>query len=69
MDLLLNSCSFLVKWNTLIVVVRLVKEQMGNGKSQETLASIGQQSSSEKGAEEQEEETGEGSICNNDVFH
>ncbi|XP_076734493.1 piezo-type mechanosensitive ion channel component 2 [Maylandia zebra] len=41
---------------------RLVKEQMGNGKSQETLASIGQQSSSEKGAEEQEEETGEETV-------
>lgn len=42
------------------MVGRLVKEQIGNAKSQETLASVGQQSSSEKGAEEQEEETGEG---------
>lgn len=43
---------------------RLVKEQMGNGKSQETLDSVGLQTSSEKGAEEEEEEeeepTGEG---------
>ncbi|KAM7412257.1 hypothetical protein PAMA_021957 [Pampus argenteus] len=37
---------------------RLVKEQMGNGKSQETLSSIGLQTPSEKGAEEQEETTG-----------
>ncbi|XP_037629066.1 piezo-type mechanosensitive ion channel component 2 isoform X2 [Sebastes umbrosus] len=34
---------------------RLVKEQMGSGKSQETLNSVGLQSSSEKGAEELEE--------------
>ncbi|XP_070695122.1 piezo-type mechanosensitive ion channel component 2 [Pempheris klunzingeri] len=38
---------------------RLVKEQMGNAKSQETLDSVGLQSSSEQGAEEQEENTGE----------
>ncbi|KAE8293253.1 Piezo-type mechanosensitive ion channel component 2 Protein FAM38B [Larimichthys crocea] len=38
---------------------RLVKEQMGTGKSQETLDSIGLQTSSEKGSEEQEETTGE----------
>ncbi|XP_008287485.1 piezo-type mechanosensitive ion channel component 2 [Stegastes partitus] len=38
---------------------RLVKEQMGTGKSQETLDSIGLQSTSEKGAEEQDETTGE----------
>ncbi|KAM7404453.1 hypothetical protein PAMP_011798 [Pampus punctatissimus] len=37
---------------------RLVKEQTGNGKSQETLSSIGLQTPSEKGAEEQEETTG-----------
>ncbi|KAF6735527.1 Piezo-type mechanosensitive ion channel component 2 [Oryzias melastigma] len=34
---------------------RLVKEQLGNGKSQETLDSIALQTSFEKGAEEQEE--------------
>ncbi|RVE70309.1 hypothetical protein OJAV_G00063360 [Oryzias javanicus] len=34
---------------------KLVKEQMGNGKSQETLDSIALQTSFEKGAEEQEE--------------
>ncbi|KAM4738104.1 piezo-type mechanosensitive ion channel component 2 [Anableps anableps] len=34
---------------------RLVKEQTGNGRSQETLNSIGLQSSSEKGPEEQQE--------------
>lgn len=33
---------------------------MGNGKSQETLDSVGLQTYSEKGAEEQEEMTGEG---------
>ena len=33
---------------------------MGNSKSQETLDSIGLQSSSERGPEEQEEMTGEG---------
>ncbi|TKS77326.1 Piezo-type mechanosensitive ion channel component 2 [Collichthys lucidus] len=38
---------------------RLVKEQMGTGKSQETLDSIGLQTSSEKGSEDQEETTGE----------
>ncbi|KAK5599952.1 hypothetical protein CRENBAI_012981 [Crenichthys baileyi] len=34
---------------------RLLKEQTGNGRSQETLDSIGLQTSSEKGAEEQQE--------------
>lgn len=43
---------------------RLLKEQMGNGKSQETLDSVGLQTSSERGADEQEERTGEG----NDSF-
>lgn len=33
---------------------------MGNGKSQETLDSVGLQTSSEKGAEDQEEKTEEG---------
>lgn len=37
---------------------------MGNGKSQETLDSVGLQTSSERGADEQEETTGEG----NDSF-
>ncbi|KAM6924897.1 piezo-type mechanosensitive ion channel component 2 [Xenentodon cancila] len=38
---------------------RLVKEQMGNAKSQETLDSINLQTSSEKSAEEQDETKGE----------
>ncbi|XP_035801250.1 piezo-type mechanosensitive ion channel component 2 isoform X1 [Amphiprion ocellaris] len=38
---------------------RLVKEQMGGGRSQETLDSVGLQPSPEKGAEDQEETTGE----------
>uniref|UniRef100_A0A3Q1F967 Uncharacterized protein n=1 Tax=Acanthochromis polyacanthus TaxID=80966 RepID=A0A3Q1F967_9TELE len=38
---------------------RLVKEQMGSGRSQETLDSVGLQPSSDKGAEDQEETTGE----------
>lgn len=37
-----------------------MKEQLGNGKSQETLDSVGLQTSSEKEADEQEEATGEG---------
>ncbi|XP_031142000.1 piezo-type mechanosensitive ion channel component 2 [Sander lucioperca] len=41
---------------------RLVKEQMGNGKSQETLDSVGLQTSSEKGAVEQEETTEEETV-------
>ncbi|XP_014195171.2 piezo-type mechanosensitive ion channel component 2 [Haplochromis burtoni] len=57
-----NEISDTIKENIQKLQKRLVKEQMGNGKSQETLASIGQQSSSEKGAEDQEEETGEETV-------
>ncbi|XP_054465286.1 piezo-type mechanosensitive ion channel component 2 [Anoplopoma fimbria] len=42
---------------------RLVKEQIGNGKSQETLDSIGLQTSSEKGAGEQEETAEEENVA------
>ncbi|XP_030590436.1 piezo-type mechanosensitive ion channel component 2 [Archocentrus centrarchus] len=57
-----NEIADTVKENIQKLQKRLLKEQMGNGKSQETLASIGQQSSSEKGAEEQEDMTGDETV-------
>ncbi|XP_060912625.1 piezo-type mechanosensitive ion channel component 2 [Labrus mixtus] len=51
--------SEIIKENLEKIQKRLVKEQMGNGKSQETLDSIGLQSSQDKGAEAQEDMTGE----------
>ncbi|XP_035014498.2 piezo-type mechanosensitive ion channel component 2 [Hippoglossus stenolepis] len=56
-----NVISEIIKENIEKLQKRLVKEEMGNGKSQETLDDIGQQASFERGAEEQEETTGEGS--------
>ncbi|XP_035513016.1 piezo-type mechanosensitive ion channel component 2 [Morone saxatilis] len=60
-----NVISDTIKENIEKFQKRLVKEQMGSAKSQETLASVGLQSSSEKGAEEQEETTGEESDPSN----
>ncbi|XP_041859109.1 piezo-type mechanosensitive ion channel component 2 [Melanotaenia boesemani] len=60
-----NMISDLIKENIEKLQKRLVKEQMGNAKSQETLDSIGLQSSSEKGAEEQEETTGDETMQSN----
>ncbi|KAI3357269.1 hypothetical protein L3Q82_015721 [Scortum barcoo] len=57
-----NVISETIKENIEKFQKRLVKEQMGSGKSQETLDNIGLQSSSEKGAEEQEETTGDESV-------
>nr|XP_020470497.1 piezo-type mechanosensitive ion channel component 2-like [Monopterus albus] len=54
-----NVVSETIKENIEKFQKRLVKEQMGNGRSQETLDRVGLQTSSEKGAEEQEEATGE----------
>ncbi|KAF3696681.1 Piezo-type mechanosensitive ion channel component 2 Protein FAM38B [Channa argus] len=51
----LNLISETIKENIESIQKRLVKEQMGNGKSQETLTSIRLQTSMEKGIEEQEE--------------
>nr|XP_029133923.1 piezo-type mechanosensitive ion channel component 2-like [Labrus bergylta] len=51
--------SEIIKENLEKIQKRLVKEQMGNGKSQETLDSVGLQSSQDKGAEAQEDTTGE----------
>lgn len=42
---------------------RLVKEQMETGKSQETLDSVGLQSSSVKEADDLESRTGEGTVA------
>ncbi|XP_053280799.1 piezo-type mechanosensitive ion channel component 2 [Pleuronectes platessa] len=56
-----NVISENIKENIEKLQKRLVKEDMGNGKSQETLDDIGPQASFERGAEEQEETTGEGS--------
>ncbi|XP_029291030.1 LOW QUALITY PROTEIN: piezo-type mechanosensitive ion channel component 2 [Cottoperca gobio] len=57
-----NVISETIKENIEKIQKRLVKEQMGNGKSQETLDSVGLQSSSEKGAEGQEEKTEEETV-------
>ncbi|KAL6119927.1 uncharacterized protein ACO6RY_04388 [Pungitius sinensis] len=54
-----NVISEAIKENIEKFQKRMVKEQLGNGKSQETLDSIGLQSSSEKRAGEQEETTKE----------
>lgn len=53
-------CGYLSKYKIYFMFFRMVKEQLGDGKSQETLDSVGLQSSSEKGAGEQEETTKEG---------
>ncbi|XP_049437555.1 piezo-type mechanosensitive ion channel component 2 [Epinephelus fuscoguttatus] len=50
-----NVISDTIKENIEKFQKRLVKEQMGNAKSQETLDSVGLQTSSERGADEQEE--------------
>ncbi|XP_059190060.1 piezo-type mechanosensitive ion channel component 2 [Centropristis striata] len=50
-----NVISEIIKENIVKIQKRLVKEQIGNGKSQETLDSVGLQTSSERGADEQEE--------------
>ncbi|XP_067447829.1 piezo-type mechanosensitive ion channel component 2 [Thunnus thynnus] len=55
----INVISETIKENIEKLQKRLLKEQIGNGKSQETLDSIELQTSSEKGAEEQEETTGD----------
>ncbi|KAI4823385.1 hypothetical protein KUCAC02_011971, partial [Chaenocephalus aceratus] len=57
-----NVISENIKENIEKIQKRLVKEQMGNGKSQETLDSVGLQTSSEKGAEDQEEKTEEEAV-------
>ncbi|XP_034065209.1 piezo-type mechanosensitive ion channel component 2 [Gymnodraco acuticeps] len=58
----MNVISEIIKENIEKIQKRLVKEQMGNGKSQETLDSVGLQTSSEKGAEDQEEKTEEEAV-------
>lgn len=55
---LCSICLIICEWN--IFSLRLVKENLGNGKSQETLDSVGLQTSLEKGDEELEETRGEG---------
>ncbi|XP_068996597.1 piezo-type mechanosensitive ion channel component 2 [Embiotoca jacksoni] len=55
----INVISDTVKENIEQLQKRLMKEQMGHGKSQETLDSIRLQTSSEKGPDEQEETTGD----------
>ncbi|KAI9531017.1 hypothetical protein NQZ68_000509 [Dissostichus eleginoides] len=57
-----NVISETIKENIEKFQKRLVKEQMGNGKSQETLDSVGLQTSSEKGAADQEEMTEEEAV-------
>ncbi|XP_040009105.1 piezo-type mechanosensitive ion channel component 2 [Xiphias gladius] len=57
-----NVISEIIKENIEKFQKRLVKEQLGNGTSQETLDSVGLQTSLEKEAEEQDETTGEGSV-------
>ncbi|XP_078110731.1 piezo-type mechanosensitive ion channel component 2 [Sander vitreus] len=57
-----NVISETIKENIAKFQKRLVKEQMGNGKSQETLDSVGLQTSSEKGAVEREETTEEETV-------
>ncbi|KAK1898996.1 Piezo-type mechanosensitive ion channel component 2, partial [Dissostichus eleginoides] len=57
-----NVISETIKENIEKFQKRLVKEQMGNGKSQETLDSVGLQTSSEKGAADQEETTEEEAV-------
>ncbi|KAK5863316.1 hypothetical protein PBY51_000354 [Eleginops maclovinus] len=57
-----NVISETIKENIEKIQKRLSKEQMGNGKSQETLDSVGLQTSSEKGAEEQEDMTEEEAV-------
>ncbi|KAK2851179.1 hypothetical protein Q5P01_007455 [Channa striata] len=58
----LNVISETIKENIENIQKRLVKEQMGNRKSQESLDSVRLQISLEKGAEEQEETPGEESV-------
>ena len=55
-----DNCVQNISKKYLLWSCRLLKEQIGNGKSQETLDSIELQTSSEKEAEEQEETTGDG---------
>ncbi|XP_071331067.1 piezo-type mechanosensitive ion channel component 2 [Trachinotus anak] len=57
-----NVISEIIKENIEKLQKRIVKEQIRNGKSQETLDSVGLQTSLDKGTEEQEEKTGEGSF-------
>ncbi|GAA6220059.1 piezo-type mechanosensitive ion channel component 2-like [Lates japonicus] len=57
-----NMVSDIIKENIEKLQKRLVKEQMGNAKSQETLDSIGLQTSLDRGAEEKEETTEEGTV-------
>ncbi|XP_036961535.1 piezo-type mechanosensitive ion channel component 2 [Acanthopagrus latus] len=58
-----NVISETIKENIEKFQKRLVKEQMGSGRSQETLNSIGLQTPSERGSVEQKEMTGEESIA------
>ncbi|XP_068607432.1 piezo-type mechanosensitive ion channel component 2 [Brachionichthys hirsutus] len=57
-----NMISDTIKENIEKFQKRLVKEQMRHGKSQETLSSIGRQSTADRGADEQEERIGEESV-------
>ncbi|XP_023283479.1 piezo-type mechanosensitive ion channel component 2-like [Seriola lalandi dorsalis] len=55
-----NVISEVIKENLAKLQKRLVKEQMGNRRSQETLDSVGLQTSLDKGGEEQVDSSGEG---------